>query len=273
MVLSASAVSAQPAPAPLDRSRDRGEGMPTSMFGTYVRGGELLLYPFFEYYRDHDFEYKPEELGVPGDQDFRGRYRAKEALIFGAYGITPDVAVELEMALASALLEKNPADPSALPRRLEESGLGDVEGQIRWRIQRETNEYPEVFSYAEFVVPHHGHKALIGTAGWELKFGGGLIRGFRWGTLTARAAVEYQEASDSHFDLGEFAVEYLKRLSPKWRVYAGIEGVADEISLITELQWHLSPRAFVRFNSGMGLTSRATDWAPEVGVVFSFGGR
>jgi hypothetical protein len=28
---------------------DRGTGIPTSMFGTYVRRGELLVYPFFEY--------------------------------------------------------------------------------------------------------------------------------------------------------------------------------------------------------------------------------
>ena len=29
---------------------------------------------------------------------------------------------------------------------------------------------------------------------------------------------------------------------------------------------------FVKINNGLGLTSKATDWAPEVGIVFSFGG-
>jgi len=87
--------------------------------------------------------------------------------------------------------------------------------------------------------------------------------------LTARAAVEYDSSSTSTLDLGEYAVEYLKRLSPKWRAYVGVEGTTDEITLITEAQWHLSRNVFMRFNSGFGLTSKATDWAPEVGIVFS----
>jgi hypothetical protein len=36
-------------PAAPEWLRDRGEGLPTSMFGTYIRKGEFLLYPFFEY--------------------------------------------------------------------------------------------------------------------------------------------------------------------------------------------------------------------------------
>jgi hypothetical protein len=110
---------------------------------------------------------------------------------------------------------------------------------------------------------------LTGTPGWEFKLGTGLIRGFPWGTLTTRVAVAYETASTSPFDLGEYAVEYLRRLSPRWRVYAGIEGNTDEVELITEAQWHVSRYAFVRLNSAVGLTSKATDWAPEIGVVFS----
>ena len=41
--------------------KDRGTGVPTSLFGTYVRRGELIVYPFFEHYRDGNLEYKPEE--------------------------------------------------------------------------------------------------------------------------------------------------------------------------------------------------------------------
>ena len=95
-------------------------------------------------------------------------------------------------------------------------------------------------------------------------------RGFGWGTLTARVALEYDEASSSPFDLGEYAIEYLKRLSPRFRIYLGVEGTQDELELITELQWHFSRRAFLRLNNAFGLTSKATDWAPEVGVVFTF---
>lgn len=252
--------------------RDRGTGVATSMFGTYVRRGELLVYPFFEYYADRNYEYAPEELGVPGSIDYRGRYRAREGLIFLGYGLTDHLAVELEAAVIRVSLDKAADDPSRLPDRIEESGLGDVEAQLRWRIRTEDAGRPEVFSFAEIVFPRNRDKPLIGTPGVELKFGAGVIRGFAWGTLTSRLAVEYAEASTSHWDVGEYAVEYLKRLSSSWRVYLGLEGEQDELSLITEAQWHLAPNAFVRFNNGVGLTSKATDWAPEVGIVFSFGG-
>lgn len=258
-----------PAPAEPGFLGDRGPGVPTSMFGTYIRKGEWLVYPFFEYYRDNDLEYAPEEFGAAGTEDFRGRYRASEGLLFVGYGITNDLALEVEVATISARFEKSPLDPSAVPARITESGLGDFEGQLRWRFRRETERRPELFSYAEVVVPHHGEKPLIGTADWELKGGIGITRGFTWGTLTARAALEYAAASSSEFDLGEYAVEYLKRISPAWRVYLGIEGTQDEVALLTEAQWHLSRHAFVRVNNGLGLTSKATDWAPEVGIVFS----
>jgi len=248
---------------------DRGTGVPTSMFGTYIRRGELIVYPFFEYYYGNSFEYKPSELGAVGEEDFRGRYRASEGLIFLGYGLTDNLAFEFEASVIDASLEKSPSDPSALPPRIKESGLGDVEGQFRWRWRKESEKRPELFSYFEFVIPHDESKVLIGTPGWELKLGIGLIRGFKWGTLTVRLAVDYEEASTSHFDLGEYAVEYLKKVSPHWRFYVGLEGSQDELSLITEAQWHLSRHVFIRFNNGLGLTSKALDWTPEVGILFT----
>lgn len=258
------------APSLEERRDDRGPGLPTSMFGTYIRGGELLVYPFVEHYRDRNFEYKPSEFGFRGDVDHRGRYRASEALFFLAYGLTDDVAVELEGAVIRASLEKAAADLSAVPARIAESGVGDIEGQVRWRWKRETDTGPEAFSYFEAVSPRNRDKLLIGTADWELKLGTGVVRGFRWGTVTARAAVEYAAGSSSKFDIGEYAVEYLKRLSPRWRVYAGLEGAQDEVSFVGEAQWFVRPNVFVKLNSGVGLTSKATDWAPEIGVVFAF---
>jgi hypothetical protein len=249
--------------------QDRGTGVPTSMFGTYIRKNELIVYPFYEYYRDKDFEYKPEEFGAIGDVDFRGRYHAREFLLFVGYGVTDNIAVEFETAFIDASFTKAPADASALPNRIDESGVGDVEGQLRWRWRRETERRPEWFSYAEFVVPHARDKPLTGTPGVEVKVGTGVARGFGWGTLTARAAVEYSDASSSPWDLGEYAIEYLKRVSPKWRLYAGLEGTQDELSLITEAQWHIVPQGFIRFNNGVGLTSKATDWSPELGILFT----
>ena len=77
--LVAEAESRAPLPSYL---QDRGPGIPTSMFGTYVEEGEWLFYPFFEYYLNDDEGYSPQELGYELDEDFRGEYRGYEGLIF-----------------------------------------------------------------------------------------------------------------------------------------------------------------------------------------------
>lgn len=251
--------------------RDRGSGVPTSMFGTYIEQGEILLYPFVEYYLDNDAEYDPSELGYELDEDFTGRYRAVEGLIFLGYGVTDYLAIEVEAAVIDAKQERAFNDPSEMPDEVSESGLGDVQTQINWRWFRETKSRPELFSYFEVVYPLQKDKVLIGTSDWEFKGGLGAIRGFRWGTVTVRGAVEYDRSEDKT-EIGELALEYLRRLSPSWRVYVGVEGVQDEIEFITEGQWHFSDRAFLKLNSAFGLTPKATDWAPEVGVMFRLGG-
>ncbi len=75
------------------------------------------------------------------------------------------------------------------------------------------------------------------------------------------------------YKIGEIAVEYLKRLSNTWRVYAGVEGTKDEVGLITEAQLHLSGSVFIRINNAFGISSKATGWTPEMGVMFSLHGR
>jgi hypothetical protein len=258
------------AQSPLDRSRDRGSGIPTSMFGTYVTKGELLIYPFFEYYRDADMEYKPAELGHDLDADFRGKFRASEGLIFASYGFTDRLTAEIEASVITARLDKSPADTSSMPLRLQQSGLGDVEGQIRWRWANENERRPEIFSYFETVLPLQKQKLLIGTPDWEFSLGAGIIRGFPWGTTMLRAALEYSR-EDGTVDVGEFAVEYLKRLNDRLRVLVAVEGGAyDEVDFITEAQVFLRPNLFLKLNNAFGMTSKATDWAPEVGLMFSF---
>lgn len=252
---------------PVDRLKDRGEGLPLSMFGTYIRSRELVVYPFFEYYRDNDYEYEAGELGYVGTTELFGRYRAKEALFFVAYGLTDRLAVEFEVARITATLDKSSLDTSLMPARLEESGLGDVEGQLRWRWNKESDARPEYFSYFEIVSPSQKSKPLIGTPGFEYKFGTGVIRGLSWGTITFRAAVGYAEGA---FEPGEYAFEYLKRVSKRLRLYAGIEGTQDEVELITEAQVFLRPNIVLKLNNGFGVTPKATDWAPEVGLAISF---
>jgi hypothetical protein len=126
------------------------------------------------------------------------------------------------------------------------------------------------FTYFETVLPLQKNRYLIGTRDWEFKLGAGIARGYRWGTMTFRLAGEYSR-EERKFEAGEYALEYLRRLSPTWRVYAGIEGnQVDEIAVITEAQLQIAPRAFLKVNNGWGLTPNATDFAPEAGVMFSF---
>lgn len=249
---------------------DRGTGLPTSMFGTYIRKGDLLVYPFYEYYRNKDESYAPEDFGYKGTEDYKGEVVQHEYLMFLGYGITEDVAVELEAALyTTETFKKDPKDTSGVPDKIKESGLGDVESQIRWRWSRETATRPEFFSYFEVVYPLQKDKVLIGTQDWEFAPGIGAVKGFTWGTITARVAAEYAR-EDGSFDTGEAALEYLKRVSSSWRFMAALEGNPDEAEAIFEAQWFVKPDLFVKLNSGFGVTPAASDVAPEVGVMFVF---
>jgi hypothetical protein len=259
------ALQAQEAPSYL---HDRGTGVRMSMLGTYVRQGELLVYPFFEYYADRNLEYKPSELGYGLRTDYRGRFRASEGILYLAYGVTPDLAIEMEGAVISAELRKSQSDTATVPTRVRESGLGDVEGQIRWRAQRESDTRPEIWTFFETVFPLQRSRHIIGTQAWEFSAGFGLTKGYRWGTMTFRASAEY---TDGQLDAGEYAIEYMRRLSPRWRVITAFEGTqVDEVSLLSEIQWHFGRHAYLKVNNGWGLTPNATDFAPEVGILFTF---
>ncbi|HEV8375434.1 MAG TPA: hypothetical protein VGR38_04265 [Candidatus Polarisedimenticolia bacterium] len=249
---------------------DRGEGIPTSQFGTYVADGEFLVYPFYEYTTNRDAEYKPSELGFAGNQDFLGKQTEHEALIFLGYGFTDRLAFEFEAAVwASSELQKAPNDPSAVPDRIKESGLGDVESQIRWVWSKESATRPMLYSFFEVVFPLQKDKLILGTQDWETSLGFGAVRGFRWGTLNGRISVKY-DAEDGQVELGEYALEYLHRTSPKWRWVATLEGEDDELSLIGEAQLRLAPHAILKMNCGLGVTKKAEDIAPEIGVLFTF---
>ena len=248
---------------------DRGHGIPTSQFGTYIREGELLIYSFYEYYKDNNIEYEANDFGYLSKKEVRGIYKAHEGLIFVGYGITEQLAVEVEAGIISAKLYKSEHDTSRMPSLLSESGLSDVEGQIRWRWNREAVDIPEFYNYFEFVFPTGKSNSLIGTSEWEFKLGTGLIKGFNWGTLTLRAAFDYA-MKEKKIEFGEYALEYLKRISDKFRIFVMIEGSEDEASIVPEIQWHINPNIFLKAGSGITLTSKAIDFAPEVGIMFSF---
>jgi len=49
-----------------------------------------------------------------------------------------------------------------------------------------------------------------------------------------------------------------------------IEGSQDEASFIPGIQWFITPGIILNVNTGIGVTSKAIDFAPEVGIMFSF---
>jgi hypothetical protein len=250
--------------------KDRGTGIPTSMFGTYLSKRQIIVYPFYEYYYDNNAEYKPSELGYDSENDYRGHFRSHEGLLFLGYGISDRLNIEMEAALFStATLYKSNDDNSSMPQKLKESGLGDVEGQLRWRWVTETMRRPEIFSYFETVFPFQKQRKIIGTQAWEFALGTGLIKGFNWGTVTVRGALGYS-TDGSKIEPSEYAVEYLKYLSKWFRLGVIVEGEQDEVSLIADMQFHISKTVFIRVNNGFGLTSKSPDYTPEIGVAFYF---
>lgn len=52
----------------------------------------------------------------------------------------------------------------------------------------------------------------------------------------------------------------------------GATDMMDEVELITEVEWHIHPRVFIKLNNGLGLTPSATDFAPEIGIMFRLEG-
>jgi hypothetical protein len=253
--------------------RDRGTGIPSSQFGTYISRGEFLIYPFFAYSLDNNREYQPSALGFGLNQDFRGKFKSYEGQIFLAYGVNDWLALEFSASYISATLDKSPSDPSATPAQIKESGVADLEGQLRFRLMHEGNRRPELFGFLEMTPATQTDKVLISEPDWDLKPGVGVVRGFSWGTMQVKIAAEWNREASSP-DLGEVTIEYLKRLSPTFRLNVAVEGgeggAPDEFELITGLRCRIANGVYIKFDNSVGISSKATDWAPEIGLMFSF---
>jgi len=278
----ASAATYAQSPAALpDYLRDRGAGVPTSRPGTYVGAGEWLAEPYLTYSSNKDFEYDPTDLGFPSAQaSLKGNYHATEARLFAAYGLSDRVALELDAGAIDASLKKAPEDLSGMPPKLSESGLGQIRARISWQWMVESEHRPELFSYAEVVVPHDTRQSLTGTSDWVFNGGLGVIRGFRWGTMTARIGLEYDTASQSQIDFHYYAIEYQRRVSPHFSLFLGyvvFEG--DEAYIETELLWAPNPNVVVRLGNRLGVvssalsaTSNSAEYIPTLGVIIRFPG-
>ena len=187
------------------------------MFATFVARHQLLVFPFAAYTHDHNFEYQPAALGYGLQEDFRGRYSSTAGQLFVAYGITDWLALELESSDIRAHFEKSRSDTSATPARINESGIADFSGQVRLRLGRERGRRPEFFAGIEILPPSYRHRVLIGEPRWDVKGEIGATRGYRWGTMTFRTTIEYNHG-DTHWDVGETSIEYLRQVSRTWRL-------------------------------------------------------
>src|SRR5438093_4049763 len=107
------------------------------------------------------------------------------------------------------------------------------------------------------------HEFLIFTAGVN------ITKGFPFGTFMVKIGAFYS-TGEGKLELGEYGIEYVKRLSDKWRLVAAVEGDQDEVQAILEVQYQVMPNITIKLNSGFGLTSKAPEFAPEIGVLFSF---
>jgi hypothetical protein len=89
-------------------------------------------------------------------------------------------------------------------------------------------------------------------------------------TVTVRIAAEWNHAEHKP-DLGEFAVEYLKRVAPAGRLCLALEGgeggALDEWDLITGVRWRVVRSVDLKLDNALGLSSKVTDWAPQGGVM------
>ena len=249
---------------------DRGTGMTTSLFGTYIREGEFLFYPFYEYEREEHEEYNPDDFGFEEDEDYLGTADVHQFLLFASYGLTDNLLIELEWAaFEEQSIHRARIDEGTGPRTFSDSGISTFEGQLRWRMFKETATTPELYSYFEYVFPFQSERRLIGQSEWELVYGLGLVKGFKWGTITVRGSVTHEPEID-HTEFGEYAIEYLKRFGDNFRWVMTLEGNNKELSSIFELQWYFHKQAFLKLNTGIGLSQEATDYAPEIGVMFRF---
>src|SRR5207247_9603916 len=108
-----------------------------------------------------------------------------------------------------------------------------------------------------------------GDGDCEHELGADVHQGVAWGALVRTDAGEYSEA-DEKVDWGGWGIEYVKRLSDRWRVVLALDGVQDDVEAVVELQWKLRPNITLKLNSGFGVTPKAPEFAPEFGVLFSF---
>jgi len=256
-----------------DFLKDRGTGVTTSMFGHFIQKGELVVYPFIEYFYDSNYEYQPLDFGYDVEEDYLAKYSGSSEQLFLGYGFHRNIALELGISYQKISFEKPADDNSDLPAKIEEKGFGDIESQLRFRLLEETKRSPEVFSFLNLTVPTQKDKILLHDKHWDIKLGLGFMKGFPIGTFSLHTDLEYNHV-DSHFDVGETSLRYLRRLADKWRMMLGIEGgetgAIDEWELISTIHYQLSELITIKADNSYGISPKAIDFTTAFGIMCTF---
>jgi len=246
-------------------------GVRSSMFETYVRPHQWLMFPHFAYTTDHNIDYTPADFGYGADTSaLQGRFRSTEAQLLIAYGLTDWLALEAEGSHITATFDKSSRDTSAAPARIHESGFADWAVQARMRLARQHGRWPQVFAAFELLPPTQRGKKLIGDLHWNLKGEIGLAREYGWGAMSARTTIEYNRG-DHHWDLGETSLEYMRQVSSAGRLLFAIEGgeggALDEWVFVSAGRWRIGDGLFIKFANSFGLQGKSTDWETQLGMM------
>ena len=90
--------------------------------------------------------------------------------------------------------------------------------------------------------------------------------------MTFRTTIEYNH-DDQSWELGETSLEYLRQLSPSWRILLGIEGgeggAPDDYSFVAAGHWRVARGIDLKLANWVGLQSKSTDWEVQFGVLVS----
>ena len=117
----------------------------------------------------------------------------------------------------------------------------------------------------EIVFPLQKDRKIIGTQVWEFKPLLGAVKGLSFGTVSAKFMVEFTQ--EGEFDV-EYALDWQKKLSPVFELYAGIEGTIDGIEIITQLQIYITPRISIKLNNAFGIPSNQGIFAIDAIITY-----
>ena len=177
------------------------------------------------------------------------------------------MALEFEAVLyTTADFRKAADDSSGVPPRIEESGSGAIESQFRYRWAKETASRPESSVSSRWPIRFRSESCSSASATGRVSWGSVPSRASPRGTLFPVGTPS--PARTGNLESGANIALRIPQASvgERWRVVLALEGNGEDLCpLITEGQLFITPRVYIKLNSGFGLSSKVPDYAPEIG--------